>query len=90
MKLTELTLVDCDDWVALYVDGKLTQQGHGRARAAGVDLLAFGASHSPFSVKLIFGDPGWIERVVHYDGMPDQLSDVKGSGEALRPDLALQ
>jgi hypothetical protein len=85
---TEITVVDCDDWLGLYVDGELALEGHGRSHHS--DILAFGAKHSPYTIRCIFADEAWMEDVVQVSGMPQQLSDVIGREQEPRAELAAQ
>jgi hypothetical protein len=85
----EIAVVDCDDWLGLYVNGVLALQGHGRSRHA--DILAFGGEHAPYTVRLIFPQEAWLEEVLFVSGMPNDLADVIiGSEEAGRSELAAQ
>jgi hypothetical protein len=86
--VTEITVVDCDDWLGLYVDGELALEGHGRSQHA--DILAFGAKHSPYSVRCIFADEQWMQDVVQISGMPQSLSAVIGREQDPRAELAAQ
>ena len=84
--LKEITVVDGDDWLGLYVDGELTLEGHGRSRHA--DILAFGAQHAPYTVKLLFADTEWLQK---NGRLPKQLDAVKVvSEDAPQADLAAQ
>ena len=82
----EITVVDADDWLGLYVNGELALEGHGRSRHA--DILAFGAKHSPYTVRLVFADLTWMEGEGR---MPSQLADVIVASESEpRAELAAQ
>ena len=70
--INEITVVDGDDWLGLYVNGKLIIEGHGRSRHA--DILAFGAEHQPYTVKLLFADVDWLHEEMR---LPAKLEDVQ-------------
>lgn len=86
VQTNEITVVDGDDWLGLYVNGDLKLQGHGRSRHA--DILAFGAEYAPYTVSLVFADVEWL----HEEGqLPEVLSEVKvESTSEPRADLAAQ
>ena len=84
--INEIAVVDGDDWLGLYVNGELKLEGHGRSRHA--DILAFGAEYAPYTVRLIFADLEWMERV---GSLPPTLAEVVvGSEEPPRSSGAAQ
>ncbi len=82
--INKLVVVDADDWMGVYVNGKLAQEGHG---ASPVHLLAWAASFAPYEVELIMVEPSMEE----FEELPVDLADLKVGKEAeLRPELAVQ
>jgi hypothetical protein len=67
MNTSEYTLVDADDWVGLYRDGKLVSQGHRFTIRDVFELLNI-------DLKVLYPDDEWIyER----GDLPNALGEVK-------------
>jgi len=68
----EIVVVDGDDWVGLYLNGKLQLEGHGRSRHA--DILAWGQENGPATIRLVFADLDWLSECGR---LPENLSEVE-------------
>jgi len=66
MARAEYTLVDADDWVGLYRDGKLIGQGHSFRVRDVFELLNI-------DLKIIYPDDEWIYQ---RGDLPDKLEEV--------------
>ncbi len=66
-KLKDITIVDVNDWIGIYINGKLTSQGHSFHTSELLKLI--GVPHD-----YVFADSGWL---VERGSLPENIEDVK-------------
>ena len=67
--MKSIILVDGDDWIGLYVDGVLTDEGHDVT----IQELCWRVKDEPFTISYETCDPDWICEVGNF---PHKIEDV--------------
>ena len=67
---TKFTFVNCEDWAALYIDGKLALQDHRIRPEVLLDCLY------PNEVSSV-----WVSQEVAENGLPELLEDLEAYDE---------